>query len=104
MVMYGLMLIHGQNDDEKDFAEWLMSLARSLHEEDEVVKDNELRRVEYLSSFNSDLLPSFLYAFTERQFGESAAREDPRARIEPCASHQRERGTVGRRNEIYDRR
>ncbi|KAH0583276.1 hypothetical protein H2248_011152 [Termitomyces sp. 'cryptogamus'] len=36
------------NDNEKDFAEWLMNLARSLHEEEEVVKDNELRRKENL--------------------------------------------------------
>ncbi|KAG5337219.1 hypothetical protein C0989_010260 [Termitomyces sp. Mn162] len=35
------------NDNEKDFAEWLMNLARSLHEEEEVVKDNELRRVKF---------------------------------------------------------
>ncbi|KAG6873641.1 hypothetical protein C0995_013146 [Termitomyces sp. Mi166 len=40
------MLRHEQNDDEKDFAEWLMSLARSLHEEEDVVKNNELRRKE----------------------------------------------------------
>ncbi|KAG6895402.1 hypothetical protein C0992_001469 [Termitomyces sp. T32_za158] len=32
------------NDDEKDFADWLMSLSSSLHEEEEVAKDNELRR------------------------------------------------------------
>ncbi|KAG6834966.1 hypothetical protein H0H93_006038, partial [Arthromyces matolae] len=35
------------NDDEKTFAEWLMGLARSLHDEEDVVKDNELRRGVY---------------------------------------------------------
>ncbi|KAG6828779.1 hypothetical protein H0H92_006803 [Tricholoma furcatifolium] len=40
---------YGRNelsDDEKDFAEWLMKLARSLHEEEDVAKSNELRRKE----------------------------------------------------------
>ncbi|KAG6856581.1 hypothetical protein H0H87_002970 [Tephrocybe sp. NHM501043] len=36
------------NDDEKDFVEWLMALAASLHEEEDVVKANELRRKENL--------------------------------------------------------
>ncbi|KAG6917885.1 hypothetical protein DXG01_000656 [Tephrocybe rancida] len=39
-------LTKGKDDDEKDFVDWVMRLATSLHEEEDVVKANELRRKE----------------------------------------------------------
>ncbi|GLB45557.1 hypothetical protein LshimejAT787_2400150 [Lyophyllum shimeji] len=33
-------------DDEKDFVEWLIKLSSELHEQEDVIKDNELRRRE----------------------------------------------------------
>ncbi|KAG5654188.1 hypothetical protein H0H81_006570 [Sphagnurus paluster] len=37
------------NDEEKLFVEWLMQLSTSLHEQDAVAKDNELRRRETMN-------------------------------------------------------
>jgi len=37
-------------DEEKDFVEWLLNLSSELHEQEDVVKDNELRRRENMNA------------------------------------------------------
>jgi len=37
-------------DEEKDFAEWLLKISQSVHEQEVVAKENELRRVPCFTS------------------------------------------------------
>ncbi|KAF8232257.1 hypothetical protein L208DRAFT_1397677 [Tricholoma matsutake] len=38
-------------DEEKDFVDWLQRVCQSLHEQEDVAKENELRRVPCSPSF-----------------------------------------------------
>jgi hypothetical protein len=58
-----------KTDEEKDFVDWLVRLSQSIHEQDEVAKENELRRVPYSIYF-------YLYTKSLMQCGTLARKHE----------------------------